>query len=134
MPSDAFSEISTYQRGDKRSEVDAHVKKSEASITTRIALFVELANHRRNIRLEEAGADDDERQAKVKRRHSLHCETEVAERDQDSAHYETSARSKKSIGEITPEERSEIRQRRVCPIEIGRARSVPFESIHQVEN
>src|SRR5690606_18997962 len=51
----AAREVAADERAKEAAQIDAHVEDREASIATRVALLVELADHRRDVRLEEPG-------------------------------------------------------------------------------
>ena len=51
------------RRPQQRARVDAHVEDGEAGVAARIALAIELPDHRRHVGLEEARPDDDQHQA-----------------------------------------------------------------------
>src|SRR5205085_139408 len=61
----ALREISADDRAEECAGVDADVEDREARVATRIAFLVDLPDHRRHVRLEEPGPDDDETQPGV---------------------------------------------------------------------
>ena len=61
VPIHFLSEITRDERADERAEVDAYVKDGEPRIPPRVALFVQRAHQGAYVRLEQAGADHDQR-------------------------------------------------------------------------
>src|SRR5689334_19164954 len=55
----ALRQKAANQRGKKGAEIDAHVKDRKAGIAAWIFFAVEAADHRADVRLQQAGADDD---------------------------------------------------------------------------
>ena len=53
------------QRREEGADVDAHVEDDEGAVAARVALRIEVAHHRRDVRLEEAVADAHEHEAEV---------------------------------------------------------------------
>jgi hypothetical protein len=56
----ALAERAADERREEGAEVDPHVEDREARVAAYVAGTVELPDHRAHVRLEEAGADDDE--------------------------------------------------------------------------
>ena len=59
----------TEELGDQRAEVDAHVEDGEAGVAPPVAVLVERADDGRDVGLEEAVADRDQRQAEQQDEH-----------------------------------------------------------------
>jgi hypothetical protein len=60
-PAEGLAEIAAQHRGPEGAEVDAVIVEGEARIAARIAVRIELADDRGNVRLQEADAHDDQR-------------------------------------------------------------------------
>jgi hypothetical protein len=85
MPVDALAEIARDQRRDERAEVDAHVEDREGGVTSDVVRRVQLRDDDRDVAFQQAGAEDDQRQAEIERRQRREGHAEVARRDQDAA-------------------------------------------------
>src|SRR6185436_19344202 len=107
MPSNALSEVPADERRDERAGVDPHVEDREPRVTPLITAAVDLADHRRDVRLEEAGADDDEPESEIECRHRLHREGEVPRRDDKRTDHQRAPRAEPPVGEIAAKERRE---------------------------
>jgi hypothetical protein len=77
MPIDALRQISGDERANERAEVDTHVEQGEPGVAAGVSLPIERADERAYVRLQQAGADDDEAQACVEERQRLEREREV---------------------------------------------------------
>jgi hypothetical protein len=63
VPADLFPQDAGDQRRGECADIDPHVEDREACIPARTALRVQIANDRRDVRLEQPGSDDDENEA-----------------------------------------------------------------------
>ncbi len=63
VPAVGFDQPAGNQRGNERAHVDAHIEQRETAVTTRIAFFIQGADHDRDTGLEQAGAEHDKHQA-----------------------------------------------------------------------
>ena len=73
MPIDALREVSGDERTNERAEVDAHVEQGESGVAARVPLPIERADERAHVRLQQAGADDDQAQAGVEEGSALNA-------------------------------------------------------------
>ena len=80
VPVDALRQIAGDERPDERAEVDPHVEDREAGVAARVARLVERSDERADVRLEQPGAEHDQREAGVEEGQRLEGEREVAER------------------------------------------------------
>ena len=62
-PAEIIGKQRAEQLAQNRSQVDAHIEDGEAGVAPPIALLVQRADDRRNVRLEETVADGDQRQS-----------------------------------------------------------------------
>ncbi len=85
VPVDALSEVAADERRDERAEVDAHVVDREAGVAPVVLRTIQRADDHGGVALEQAGADDDQRQPDVERRQRLDGHAEVSARDDDAA-------------------------------------------------
>ena len=85
MPVDDFTKVSTHQRSEESADVDAHVVDRKSRVAARAALGIQIADDRADVRLQQPGADDDEREADVERDDVRNGEREVAQRDDGAA-------------------------------------------------
>src|SRR5690606_5693945 len=67
MPVHFLAQGAAHQRSESRAEIDAHVEQRESGIPPGAAFGIELAYEDADIWLEQAGADNDQDQAEVKR-------------------------------------------------------------------
>ena len=108
VPVDLLPEVPADQRRDERAEVDAHVEDREAGVAARVAWRVELADDGADVRLQQAGADDDQQQAQRRRsRASGRHRDEVPERDHDAAEEHRAPLAEEPVGD--PAAREAIR-------------------------
>ena len=85
MPVDGFAEVAADQRAEEPADVDAHVVDREAGIAPRAAFRIQIADNGADVRLQQAGADDDQRQPDIERDDRRDGEREVTGRDDDPA-------------------------------------------------
>ena len=97
---------------ERRAEVDPHVEDREARIAPRVARPVELADHRRDVRLEEARPDDEQREPDVEHRHAREGEAEVTGRHDHAADHERAPRAQPAVGEVAADQRRQVDERR----------------------
>ena len=105
VPVDALREIAGDERPEECAEVDPHVEDREPRVAPRVARRVERTDERADVRLQEAGADDDEGEAGVEEGQRLEREREVAERDDDAADEHAAVLAEEPIGDDAAEDR-----------------------------
>ena len=65
---------------DERADVDPHVEDREAGVAARAAFGIQVADDRRDVRLEQARAEDDEDEAEEERRGCANTDESAIER------------------------------------------------------
>ena len=85
VPVDPLREVAGDERPDERAEVDPHVEDREAGVAARVAWRVEGSDERADVRLEQSGAEHDQREADVEERQCLEGQREMAGGDDDAA-------------------------------------------------
>src|SRR5581483_2761424 len=102
MPAEALAlpKSAADDRPEAGTDVDAHVEDREPRVAPRIALAIDLPDHGGHVRLEEAGADDDQPQADVEHGHAGEREGEVTGRDDQAADDERAPRADEPIGDV----------------------------------
>ena len=106
-------------RRDHRADVDAHVEDRETGIAAGIALHVELADHGRDDRLEQAVADDDRRQAQLEQRLARRGQHEQAQRHEHRAEQDRTLEADQAVGDVAAEDRTGIDQREVRAVHLA---------------
>jgi hypothetical protein len=117
-PADRLAEIADQDGADRGAEVNAHVEDGVGAVAANVGHAVQLADHHRDVGLQETRADDDQRQRKpedVERRVGLttialdrHCK--VAEREQHAAVKHRLALPQITVGEVPAEHRRDVNQ------------------------
>ena len=102
----------------KCAEVDAHVEDRETGVAPRAGLtFVEHADDRGNIRLQQPDADDDDREAEIEHRRCRgYRENEVAEHDDHAAPEHGVALPDQPVGDPPSRQGAEKHRSRVQPV------------------
>ena len=118
MPAEHFAERAADQRRQERADIDADIEDGEGAVAPRIAGRVEPADLGGDIRLEGAVAED--QRAECKQEQLLDRHQEMADRHEDRAEYYGAALSQDAIGEETAENRRQIDERRVEPVDLRR--------------
>src|SRR5258708_7903165 len=85
MPTDALAYVAADERRNHCSQVDAHVENRESTIAAWVIFAIELSDHYRDIRLEQTGADNNQKEPGIKARQRLQGHRKMSARDDDSA-------------------------------------------------
>ncbi len=101
----------------KAPEVDAHVENRETGIAAHVARCVQLADHRRDIRLEQAVAGDDQRQSHQEPGQILDQQHEQPGRHDDGAQQDRSLVAEHVVGDVAADDAGRIDQRRVAAVD-----------------
>ena len=154
----AVSRVLAERRADERREegadVDAHVEDDECAVAARVALRVEVAHHRRDVRLEEAVADAHQQQPQVeadRRRGEVDAEQrqrkgargaqgverrgehELPGRHHQAAEDHRLALAEPVVGDPAAEDRGAVDEPQVPAVELQRLRVRPAEArVHRV--
>jgi hypothetical protein len=137
-----LAEVAGHDRAERGAQVDAHVEDRVGGIAADIGARVELPDDHRDVRLEEARADDDEGQRQpehVDRRAvlaaaALDGHQHVAEGQQHRAEQYCLALAEVAVGEVAADHRRDVHQRRVGAVD-DRGLAVGEQPVlHQVEN
>ena len=91
-----------HDRREKRTDVDAHVKDVVGAVLEVAAFGIEIADHRRDVRLEEAVADDEARQRGVDRPERRNRQQSVAGHEEESADHHGLAIAGDLVGDQPP--------------------------------
>ena len=112
VPADALAEEAGDERRDERADVDAHVEDREAGVAPRAAFRIQIADDRRDVRLEQPGAEDDEDEAEEERHwpreHRRERDREVAERDEHAARPDRAPQPEPAVGDPAAGQRREV--------------------------
>ena len=95
----ALREEAAHERRRHRPDVDPHVEDGEAGVTADIVLAVQAADHRADVRLEEADADDDEREPEIEERSARHRERKMSRGDDAAADEHGAALPQEAVGD-----------------------------------
>ena len=135
VPAERLTDVAAQQRRHGSTEVDAHIEDRKTAIALVAAFGIERSNHRRDVRLEEAIAQDQQGQCGVKRQTVFDGHHEVARCHQQAAEYHRSPGPQKTIRQHAAEERRHVHQRSVGAIDrIGLAVPVLQEPLYHVKN
>ncbi len=139
-----MAEVAGDDRADRRTDVNAHVEDGISPIATDVGTRIELTDNDRNVGLEEAGSDDDERQCKpeyVDHRVGLaealltfEGHQEMAEGQEHGTEGDRLALPKILVGQIAAQNRRDVDQRGVSAIDDGRIFVIEKPMLRQVEN
>ena len=113
VPVHPLAEIPADERRDEGAEVDSHVVDREAGVAPRVLCAVKRPDDHRGIAFDEAGADDDQRQAEIERRQRRERHAEVSEGDDDPAVKYGAALADQPIGDPASRQRRHVDHRRV---------------------
>ena len=120
MPVDRLPQVSAHQRSEKSAEVDAHVIDRESRVAPRAAFGIQIADDRADVGLQQAGADDDEREADVERDDVRNGEREVADRNDGAAPEHRAAQAEQPVRDPSARQRDDIHGRGVEAVNRGR--------------
>jgi hypothetical protein len=120
VPVDPLPQRAADQGRHEGSEVDPHVEDREAGVAAGPAFGIELAHHRADIGLQQAGADDDQHEPEIERRHALDGHAEVTGRDDDSAPEHGAPLADELVGDPAARQREEIDEGRVEAVDGAR--------------
>src|SRR5262249_54399496 len=118
LPADVLAEVAADERREEGTEVDADVEDHEGAIAARIALLVQIADLRRDVRLEEAVADDEEEEARIEE--ALVHQRELRRGHDDAADEHALALPDQLVGEVTAEHRRQVREAGVEAVDLRR--------------
>ena len=113
----ALAERSADERAQQRADVDTHVEDAEAAIAPRIVRRIQFADHRADVRLQEAGSGDDEQKADEKGFCRRDCEHEVAAHDDGAADEDRPLCPEQAIGDPATGQGREVDERRIDAID-----------------
>ena len=100
-------------RRGERADVDAHVEDGVAGGATDVLLAVELTDHRADVGLEQAGAEDDQAEAEVEGGVGRDREADVAAHDQRAAEEHRLALAQEPVGDPAAGQAHQVDQRHV---------------------
>jgi hypothetical protein len=125
-------------RCDERTHVDAHVEDREARVAALVADRVQLADHGRDVRLEQAVADDDRGETDFEQHRLGHHDHEQARRHEHGADQDRALVADDLVGDVATEDRAGVDQREIGPVgEVGFGLAgliAPVELRHDVEH
>ena len=119
VPVPVLSQRTTDQRPGERPHVDPHVEDREPGIPPRAPLRVEVGDHRTDVGLEQAGADDDQNQPKEEGEIGGHPHAEMPRGDDRAAHEHSLALSPELVGDPAAGETEQVDETRVEPVDGG---------------
>ena len=107
-------------RCDERTDVDAHVKDREARVAALIADRVQLANHGRDVRFEQAVADDDGSETELEQHRVRHHDHEQTGGHEHCPDQNRALVADDLVGDVATEDRAGIHQREIGAVgEVG---------------
>lgn len=113
VPSVLVPHDRSYEVADEGAQVDAEVEDSEPCVLQLAVLRVESAEHRRDVRFEEAIPDDQQRQSEVEHAHAFEGQADVSGAHDDAAEHDRLAVAEDPISDETADEGREINHGRV---------------------
>ena len=118
------------ERADGRAEIDAHVEDRETRVASRAGLaFVERADHRRNVRLQQPDAEHHDEEAGVEhRRRRGDGQDEVAGRDEQAAGEDGLALAYQPVGDPAARDREQVGAAREQRVHRAGRRAVDAEA------
>ena len=97
------------QRREQRTDVDAHVEDEIRLVLEVTAFAIEVADHRRDVRLEEPVADDEECEGEIADEEVVgDCQERVADHEGHAADHDRLAEAGEAISDQAAEERREV--------------------------
>ena len=117
------------QRSDEGADVDAHVEDREAGVPTAAALGIQVGDQRRDVRLEQADAEDDDDQAEIEHRGvRRQPQAETAEGDEDAAVQHGFLGADQPVGDPAAGQRDDVHRCGVEAVDRGRRLVVQAEA------
>ncbi len=113
----ALGESADDQRRDERAEVDAHVEDREAGVAPQVLLAVQLTDDGAHVRLQEPGAENDERQAEVEEFRARHRQAQLAEHDEDAAVEHRAPQPEDAVGDPPARQRQHVHEGHVGAVD-----------------
>ncbi len=121
VPVDLLADGADDQRGGEGTEVDAHVEDGEAAVPARVVgPVVEVADHRRDVGLEQARAERDQREAGEERHTDRQGQQEVADHDDRAAERDGLPGAEEAVGDPAAREGQQVDHRRVDAVDGAR--------------
>ncbi len=113
VPAVVLAKGTADQRGEDGAEVDAHVKDGHAAVlASAVLIFVQFADHRRDVRLEKAVAEDHETERHVEERNLRDGHGQIAESREDGPDDDALPFADVAIGHETAQNRRQVDQAR----------------------
>mmetsp|Transcript_122285 Transcript_122285/g.341140 ORF Transcript_122285/g.341140 Transcript_122285/m.341140 type:complete len:504 (-) Transcript_122285:7-1518(-) len=126
VPRDLLADVAAQRDAEEGTGVHAHVEQRVAAVALAlIAGAVELADDGRDVRLEQAGAQHDQAQARVERRHRLHEQRDVAGRDDEAAQQHRAPRAQQPVRDVAAQDGRQVDQAGVPAVQAGRLGAGP---------
>ena len=113
MPTQGLSHEATQEGGGSSSKVDAHVEDGEPAIPTRVAVWVEIADDRRDVGFEEPIANDQKRQGGKERIGLFNTHDEVASCHQQTTEHDGPTGAQEPVRDHAADKWGHVHQRRV---------------------
>eukprot|EP01092_Planopodium_desertum_P010860 TRINITY_DN49050_c0_g5_i1.p1 TRINITY_DN49050_c0_g5~~TRINITY_DN49050_c0_g5_i1.p1 ORF type:complete len:645 (-),score=247.89 TRINITY_DN49050_c0_g5_i1:8-1942(-) len=114
---DLAGQVLGQHRSDHRADVDAHVEDGEARVAAFVLQAVQLADHGRDVGLEQTVADDDRGQAELEDVLLRQRDHEQADGHDDRAGQDRALVTQYPVGHVTAEDRRGVHQRQVGAVD-----------------
>ena len=131
MPADPLAERSAHERREERAEIDPDIEDRIGAVAAGIAGRVELADLRGHVRLEGAVAENEEGEREQQQRLERHHE--MADRHQRRADDDGAALPEHAVGEVAADDRGEIDEAGVEPVDLRSERLDAERAEHRFE-
>ena len=109
LPGDLLADVAAQRNTEEGTGVHAHVEQRVAAITgALVVLAVELADDRRDVRLEQAVAEDEDAEREMERARAVEGEQEVADGQEHGSSEDRTAVAENTVRQDAAEERRQV--------------------------
>ncbi len=136
VPVDALTDGADDQRGREGAQVDPDVEDREATVTARVVrAVVEVADHRGDVGLQQAGTDRDQTEAGEEGARRRQRQREVTQHDDRAGDGDGLAGAEDTVGEPAAREGEQVHEREVDRVDRGRGGRTHVQTArsHQVQ-
>ena len=135
VPAIAFGHGARDDARQQCTDVDAHVEDGEGTITAVIALLIEVADHRGDVGLEQAVADDQQAEADIQQHLGVeaahgrrHGEHELPGRHDQTPDQDRTAGAQPVVGQRSAEHRRDVHQAREDAVQLQGVALIPAQT------
>src|SRR6266404_7376555 len=126
-----------YNRSKKRSDVDAHVEQIVSAVLQMASVGIEVSDHSRDIRFEEAVPDHQTGQSCIYKRERTYRQQQMPRHEEEAADHHCSAIAEFLVGDPSTDQRATVDEHHVVRVEGRGLRGGPrkaFVRIAQVKS